>query len=133
MTGPDTTMSSTAEGAEDAATAVVESPERDLASDQALETEASPLREPSYVVGVGASAGGLEALEELFEKMPLESGMAFVVVQHLSPDFKSLMDELLGRKTYIPVKIAEDAMSIEADTIYLLPPNQEMIAANNRL
>ena len=56
-----------------------------------------------YVVGIGASAGGLEALERFFENMPLEPGMAFVVVQHLSPDFKSVMDELLARKTSLPI------------------------------
>ena len=55
-----------------------------------------------HVVGIGASAGGLEALERLFEQMPTQTGMAFVVVQHLSPDFKSLMDELLARKTADP-------------------------------
>jgi two-component system CheB/CheR fusion protein len=55
------------------------------------------------VVCVGASAGGLEAIEALFETMPLDTGMAFVVVQHLSPDFKSHMEELLARKTRIPI------------------------------
>ena len=48
-----------------------------------------------YLVGVGASAGGLEALEQMFQVMPANSGMSFVIVQHLSPDFRSLMDELL--------------------------------------
>ena len=52
--------------------------------------------EPSWVVGVGASAGGLEALEEFFDAVPPDSGMAFVVVQHLSPDFKSHMEESSG-------------------------------------
>jgi two-component system CheB/CheR fusion protein len=55
-----------------------------------------------YVVGIGASAGGLEALERFFDNVPKDSGMAFVVVQHLSPDFKSLMDEILGRRTPLP-------------------------------
>ena len=54
---------------------------------------------PSFVVGIGASAGGLDALEKFFDNVPRESGMAFVVVQHLSPDFRSLMDELLARRT----------------------------------
>jgi len=51
------------------------------------------------IVGVGASAGGLEALERFFQKIPAEPGVAFVVIQHLSPDFKSLMGEVLGRRT----------------------------------
>ena len=60
----------------------------------------SDLPRPSHVVGIGASAGGLEALERFFRAMPVDSGMAFVVIQHLSPDFKSLMDELLERFTH---------------------------------
>ena len=59
-------------------------------------------RTTPYVVGIGASAGGLEALEAFFDNVPLPSGMAFVVIQHLSPDFKSLMDELLARHTSLP-------------------------------
>ena len=58
---------------------------------------------PSYVVGIGASAGGLEALERVFKPMALDTGMAFVVIQHLSPDFKSLMDEILSRFTRLTV------------------------------
>src|SRR5262245_13239937 len=54
-----------------------------------------------HVVGVGASAGGLDALEQFFQAMPEDTGMAFVVIQHLSPDFKSVMDELLARRTKI--------------------------------
>lgn len=86
-----------------------------------------------YVVGIGASAGGLEALEQLFANMPMKTGMAFIVVQHLSPDYKSMMDELLARKTMIDIKVVTDQMVIEADTIYLIPPKKEMITANGRL
>src|SRR5688572_4799477 len=88
---------------------------------------------PSHIVGIGASAGGLEALERLFENMPVNSGMAFVVVQHLSPDFKSVMDELLARKTRIPIHRVEDSMKVERDAIYLIPPRKDMIVANGRL
>ena len=98
-----------------------------------LNRDNSTVNEPEYVVGIGASAGGLEALEALFSHMPIKTGMAFVIVQHLSPDYKSLMDELLGRKTMIPIKVAVDQMCIEADTIYLLPPKKEMIAGSGRL
>ena len=89
--------------------------------------------QPRFVVGVGASAGGLEALEQLFEKMPGQTGMAFVVVQHLSPDFRSLMDELLARRTAIPIRRVENGMAVEADTIYLLPPKKEMIISDGKL
>lgn len=86
-----------------------------------------------YVVGIGASAGGLEALERFFENMPVRTGLAFVVVQHLSPDFKSLMDELLARKTDIPIYRAADGMEVQPDAIYLIPPKKDMIIANRRL
>ncbi len=86
-----------------------------------------------YIVGIGASAGGLEALEQFFEKMPAQSGLAFVVIQHLSPDFRSLMDELLARRTPIPIRRVEDGMVVEPDTIYLMPPKKEMIISGGKL
>jgi len=86
-----------------------------------------------YVVGVGASAGGLEALENFFEHVPIDCGMAFVVVQHLSPDFKSLMDEILSRRTRLPVHPVEDGMRVEANHIYLIPAKKEMIISQGRL
>ena len=88
---------------------------------------------PSFVVGIGASAGGLEALESFFEYMPADSGMAFMVVQHLSPDFKSLMDELLSRRTEIAIHRVEDGMTVEPNAIYLIPPKKEMIIAGGHL
>ena len=92
-----------------------------------------PESSPFYVVGVGASAGGLEALEALFHAMPRETGMAFIVLQHLSPDFESHMDELLARQTAIPIFRVEDGMKVEPDSIYLAPAKQEMIIAGGRL
>ena len=86
-----------------------------------------------YIVGIGASAGGLEALEAFFDNAPLRSGMAFVVVQHLSPDFRSLMDELLARHTDLPIHLVEDGMLVEADHVYLIPPKKEMIISGGRL
>jgi two-component system CheB/CheR fusion protein len=89
---------------------------------------------PSFhVVGVGASAGGLEALEALFRAMPRDTGMAFIVLQHLSPDFESHMDELLARQTAIPIYRVEDGMRVEPDSIYLAPAKQEMIISGGRL
>ena len=88
---------------------------------------------PSLIVGVGASAGGLQAIEQLFKTMPVDTGMSFVVVQHLSPNFKSLMDELLSRWTKIPVSRVEDRMEVEGDRIYLIPPKKEMIISQGQL
>src|SRR4051794_41057562 len=88
---------------------------------------------PTYVVGIGASAGGLEALEHFFDNVPTSTGMAFVVIQHLSPDFKSLMDEILARRTPLPISLVQDAMVVESDHIYLIPPKKEMIISGGRL
>jgi two-component system, chemotaxis family, CheB/CheR fusion protein len=109
-----------------------------------MENRASPTSPPAseehvgallgfHVVAIGASAGGLEALETLFEHMPARTGMAFVVLQHLSPDFESHMDELLGRKTTIPVNRVTNGMQVEPDAIYLIPPRKEMIISGGRL
>ena len=88
---------------------------------------------PSHVVGIGASAGGLEALERFFDNVPSETGLAFVVVQHLSPDFKSMMDELLARHTELPIHLVENGMPVEANHVYLIPPKNEMIISGGRL
>jgi two-component system CheB/CheR fusion protein len=88
---------------------------------------------PFFVVCVGASAGGLDALERFFSSIPGDSGLAFIVAQHLSPDFRSMMPELLARKTKVPVRSAEDGMPIEPDHIYLLPPRQEVRAESGKL
>lgn len=79
-----------------------------------------------FIVGIGASAGGLDALEKFFKNMPLENDMSFIVVQHLSPDYKSLMGELLAKFTDMPIKKVEDGMSVEGGCIYLIPPKKNM-------
>ncbi len=85
------------------------------------------------VVGIGASAGGLEALQHFFDNVAADTTMAFVVVQHLSPDFKSLMDELLARHTKLPIQLVENGMSVERGHVYLIPPKKEMIISGGRL
>ena len=87
----------------------------------------------SYLVALGASAGGLEALERFFKAMPTDSGMAFVVIQHLSPDFKSLMKELLERFTEMKAVPVTGTEKIEPNTIYLLPPNRDMVVEGGSL
>jgi two-component system CheB/CheR fusion protein len=88
---------------------------------------------PLCIVGIGASAGGLDALERFFDNLPKATGMAFVVIQHLSPDFRSMMDELLARHTDLPVQLVKDHMPVEADCVYLIPPGKEMIITGGRL
>ena len=109
-----------------------------VSNNQRLESAVSPpsdvpCSDPFFVVGIGASAGGLEALEQFFEHMPEDSRLCFVVVQHLSPDFKSMMDELLARRTRIPIMRVEDGIAIRPNAIYLMPPRKEMILSAGRL
>src|SRR5579883_1708502 len=94
---------------------------------------AEPAASDLIVVGIGASAGGLEPLERFFAALPGDSGMAFVVLQHLSPDFESRMDELLARQTPLPIHKVTDGVAVEANAIYLIPPKKEMIISGGRL
>ena len=86
-----------------------------------------------FVVGIGASAGGLRALEEFFENMPTDSGATFVVIQHLSPDFKSLMKELLERRTRMAIYRMTEGMNLEPNCIYLIPPGKNLVLENRKL
>jgi chemotaxis response regulator CheB len=74
------------------------------------------------IVGMGASAGGLEAFEHFFTHMPSDSGLAFVLILHLDPSAKSLLVELLARNTKMPVCRAEQGMKVEPDHVYITPP-----------
>ncbi|MDZ8053514.1 MAG: chemotaxis protein CheB [Aulosira sp. ZfuVER01] len=78
------------------------------------------------IVGMGASAGGLEAYTELLSHLPIDTGMAFVVVQHLSPKQKSLLSEILSRSTDMPVVEVQDGMVVEPNHVYVIPPNATM-------
>jgi len=78
------------------------------------------------VVGIGASAGGLEALQDFFKSMIPKPNAAFVIIQHLSPDYKSYMNELLSRFTSINIEVVTDGMALKADHIYLIPPKMNM-------
>jgi len=82
---------------------------------------------PCLIVGVGASAGGLEALERFFSGLPDNTGMSFVVIQHLSPDHKSMMVELLSKKTDLKVQQIEENMTIQPNCIYLIPPRNNVV------
>jgi two-component system CheB/CheR fusion protein len=88
---------------------------------------------PSHIIGIGASAGGLSALEQFFDNMPPNTGMAFVVIQHLSPDFKSLMDDLLSRHTSMPIYRVSNGIELQRDSIYLIPPKTHMTVRQERL
>ncbi|MBQ6385646.1 MAG: response regulator [Lachnospiraceae bacterium] len=79
-------------------------------------------KQPSCVVGIGASAGGLEALQQFLTFLPKDTGMAFVIIQHLSPDHKSLLVDILEKYTSLPIAEVEDDMQVRRNHIYILPP-----------
>lgn len=85
------------------------------------------------IVGIGASAGGLEALEQFFMNMPGDTGMAFVVIQHLDPTHVGIMPELLQRTTLMKVVQVTDNLRVESNRVYVLPPNRSMAILNGSL
>src|ERR1043166_2792186 len=85
------------------------------------------------IVGIGASAGGLDAFLELVSALPAESGMAFVLIQHLDPRHNSLLVAILAGATAIPVQEVVDGMRIERDHIYAIPPGTEMTVEDDVL
>lgn len=95
---------------------------------------ATPAGETGFpIVGIGASAGGLEALEQFLGHLPAKSGMAFVVIQHLDPTRKGIMPELLQRVTEMSVVQADDQMQVAPDCVYVIPPNKDMSILHDRL
>ncbi len=85
------------------------------------------------ITAIGASAGGLEPIEQFFDAMPPDTGSAFIIIQHLSPDFRSLMDELLARHSTMNIHRISDGMEIEPNCIYLNPPRSVMTIEGNHL
>lgn len=85
------------------------------------------------IVGIGASAGAVETFEQFFQACPADCGMAFVLVLHLNPNFESLLAEILQRSTTMPVIFALDQIAVEADHVYIIPPNREMSICNGVL
>jgi len=85
------------------------------------------------VVGLGASAGGLEALQTFFENVPEESGLAFVVVMHLSPEHESHLPEVLARSAPVPVTQVTEDTALEVDHVYVIPPNRNLKTIDSHL
>lgn len=86
-----------------------------------------------YYIGIGASAGGLEAIQDFFDFMPEHTDMVFIVVQHLAPDYKSLMDEILARHTKININVISNGMETIPNHIYLIPPKHNLHIKNGKL
>ncbi len=85
------------------------------------------------IVGIGASAGGLKAFEQFFSAMPVDSGIAFVLVAHLDPSHASMLPELLQRKTSMKVHQVSDNMKVVPNQVFIIPPNKEMAIINGTL
>jgi two-component system, chemotaxis family, protein-glutamate methylesterase/glutaminase len=86
-----------------------------------------------YIVGVGASAGGYEPIWEFFSHVPAEPGAAFVIVQHLNREYKSIADKLLARYTPLKIYRAKNNQPVEINSIYLLPENKVVTIQNRHL
>jgi len=119
---------------------VVKDPEEPVGGDRetaATSPESSkpipPSEENFPVVGIGASAGGLEAMEQLLQAMPEDPGVALVLVLHLDPNRASLLPELLQRQTMLPVRQIEDGMPVERNQVYIIPPNRTLKIFNGTL
>ncbi|MGO9017243.1 MAG: chemotaxis protein CheB [Syntrophobacteraceae bacterium] len=105
----------------------------DVETSQSPSTEKTPVKsngrnskKPFYIVGIGASAGGLEALGQFFAQMPPNCGLAFVVVTHLDPTHKGMMPELLQRFTKMKVYQVEDGLKVAPNCVYVIPPNKDL-------
>jgi len=98
-----------------------------------VSADTSPLTNSFSIVCIGASAGGMEAMEQFFDNMPTDTGMGFVVIQHLDPNHKSMLVDILSRHTSMQVLQAEDGMSILPDQVYVIPPARNMALLNGRI
>ena len=90
-------------------------------------------KEVLTVVGIGASAGGLKALQAFFEALPAETGIAFVVITHLHPERESLMDEILQKSTEMKVHQVNGKVHVEPDRVYVIPPNRRILMTDSTL
>src|SRR5262245_44419956 len=96
-------------------------PSKAYASQEPARNETEPV-----VVGIGASAGGLEALKAFFSAVPPDTGLAFIIVVHLDPTHDSFLPELLARATSLAVSPARDRQVIEPNHVYIIPPNRHL-------
>src|SRR5215212_9373168 len=85
------------------------------------------------VVGIGASAGGLNALQEFFSALPSDTGMAYVVITHLHPEHESHLAELLQTHTHMPVRQVTGLIQVESDHVYVIPPNRRILMEDSKV
>ena len=113
----------------------IQSPDKGLESGSVLAGTEAPSEIAFPVVGIGASAGGLAAIEKFLAAMPpdTESGMAFVIVQHLDPDHKSILLDLVKKYTRMQAFKIEDGMQVQPNCVYVIPPNKDLAFLHGRL
>lgn len=99
----------------------------------AEQSSASENRQGLLIVAIGASAGGIEAFTELLKNLPADTGMAFVLVQHLDPKHHSMLTEVVARQTKMPVQEAAHGMHVQANHVYVIPPNAIMSISDHTL
>lgn len=105
----------------------------ELSAANSLTDDAKNITSVFSIVGIGASAGGLEAFEEFLRHFSPKSGMAFVLVPHLAPNHDSLLTEILQRTTTMPILEAQDQLIVEPNKVYIIPPNRDMTIFNGKL
>ncbi|MEH2081458.1 MAG: chemotaxis protein CheB [Nostoc sp.] len=104
------------------------------ANEEAFDIEQQDIADALFpIVGIAASAGGLDAFTEMLKYLLPDIGMAFVLIQHLDPNHKSLLSEILARTTQMPVTEVQDGVTIEPNKVYVIPPNTKMILSNGVL
>ena len=86
---------------------------------------------PRFIVGIGGSAGGLNAYKALLDALPSDTGMAFVIIAHLYPTANSQLAEILSRHTTMPVTVASTGKPIRANHVYVIPPNADLLVESN--
>ncbi len=106
---------------------------KSTAKEETVEEQLEENQELFPIVGIGASAGGLAAFTELLGHLPTDTGMGFVLIQHLDPESKSRLSEILARITEMPVIEVLDGVSVEPNHVYVIPPNTKMTLAQGRL
>ncbi|MEH2232318.1 MAG: chemotaxis protein CheB [Nostoc sp.] len=112
----------------------LEQPVSESTANDAFDVEQQDIADALFpVVGIAASAGGLEAFMQLLKYLLTDTGMAFVLIQHLDPNHKSLLSEILARTTKMPVTEVQDGVTVEPNQVYVIPPNTKMILSNGVL
>src|SRR5215813_4347558 len=96
------------------------------------DTAERPQNEP-LIAAIGASAGGIEAFNELVKNLPADTGMAFVLIQHLDPKHHSILTDLVSKETVMPVKEVTDGMRVEPNRVFVIPPNASMTISDHTL